>query len=336
MKNLLEMIAKLTAEEREQLKMFLLSSEFKKAVKLDEYVANERFANGRACPLCGSVHVVRNGHHSNGAQRFYCRDCNKSFVTTTNTIVASTKKDFSVWEKYISCMMHGMSLRKTAEYCGINKNTAFYWRHKILDALQHMANSVELNGIVEVDETFFNVSYKGSREMPRQARHRGSENHTRGLSHEKVCVPCAVNRTGLSIAKASNLGRLSTQDVHNIYDGRIEANSTLVTDKLSAYVRFASASNLNLVQLKNGRAKSGIYNIQHINNYHSRLKKFMGNFNGVATKYLNNYLVWNNFVNYAKETHAEKKNILMRFALTTTMNMTCEQVSQREALPFCA
>ena len=62
----------------------------------------------------------------------------------------------------------------------------------------------------------------------------------------------------------------------------------------------------------------------------------MGNFNGVATKYLNNYLVWNNFVNYAKETHAEKKNILMRFALTTTMNMTCERVSQREALPFCA
>ena len=39
----------------------------------------------------------------------------------------------------------------------------------------------------------------------------------------------------------------------------------------------------------------------HINSYHSQLKRFMRGFNGVSTKYLNNYLVWNNLVNYAKE-----------------------------------
>ncbi len=196
-------------------------------------------------------------------------------------------------------MMNGFSIRKTAEICGIHRNTAFYWRHKILDALQNMANSVKLNGIIEVDETFFSVSYKGSHNLPRQAHKRGGEVHIRGLSREKVCVPCAVNRSGLSIAKTSNLGRVSTQAIHNVYDGRIVQDSTIVTDKASAYIRFAEANELNLVQLKNGVAKKGIYNIQHINNYHSRLKKFMNNFNGVSTKYLNNYLIWNNFVNYA-------------------------------------
>jgi hypothetical protein len=36
----------------------------------------------------------------------------------------------------------------------------------------------------------------------------------------------------------------------------------------------------------------GIYHIQNVNAYHSRLKKWIAKFNGVATKYLANYLGW--------------------------------------------
>ena len=36
-----------------------------------------------------------------------------------------------------------------------HRNTAFLWRHKILDALQNMADDVTLDGIIEADETFF-------------------------------------------------------------------------------------------------------------------------------------------------------------------------------------
>lgn len=39
---------------------------------------------------------------------------------------------------------------------------------------------------------------------------------------------------------------------------------------------------------KNGKYKEGIYHIQHINAVHSKLKKWMNRFNGVATKYINN------------------------------------------------
>ena len=112
--------------------------------------------------------------------------------------------------------MNGTSIRKAATICGINRNTAFIWRHKILDALQNMANDVELDGIVEADETFFPISYKGNHSksskfsMPRPAHQRGHATHLRGISKEKVCVPCVVNRNGLSIAKVANLGRVST------------------------------------------------------------------------------------------------------------------------------
>lgn len=158
----------------------------------------------------------------------------------------------------------------------------------------------------------------------------------RGISREKVCVPCAVNRNGLSIAQIANTGRISTKDLHRIYDGRIDEDSTFVTDKMNSYVRFANSNGIDLVQLKSGKSKKGIYSIQHINNYHSQLKKFMCGFNGVATKYLNNYLIWHNLVNYAKKTDDEKRNVFFAFVLTTQMSERCRDVSNRPIVPVIA
>lgn len=138
--------------------------------------------------------------------------------------------------------------------------------------------------------------------MPRESHHRGKQTHVRGLSHEKVCVPCEVNRNSLSIAKITNLGRVSSDDLHRLYNGRIEEKSILCTDEMNSYIQFADKNNLELVQLKSGKSKKGIYHIRHINSYHSNLKKFMRRFNGVSTKYPNNYLIWNNILNYSKES----------------------------------
>lgn len=338
----LDIIQKLTAQEQKSLKELLCSPSFAQSMNLETFVTRERFANGRVCPHCGSVHAVRNGHRADGTQRYLCRDCKKSFVVTANSIVSGTKKPLAVWEMYIDCMMNGLSIRKSAKVCGIHKNTAFAWRHKILDALQNMADTVSLDGIVEADETFFPISYKGNHSknvnfnMPRDAHKRGNMSNMRGISREKVCVPCAVNRTGLSIAQITNTGRASTKDLHRLYDGRINSESTLITDKMHSYVRFAKANGIELVQLKNGKAKKGIYNIQHINSYHSLLKRFLRRFNGVSTKYLNNYLVWHNFVNYVKKTDTEKHNVLLAFALTTLKSERCRDISNRPAVPVGA
>ena len=108
--------------------------------------------------------------------------------------------------------------------------------------------------------------------MPRKAHKRGKQTHLRGLSHEKVCVPCAVNRNGLSIAKITNLGKVGSKCIHNAFDNRISANSILCTDDTRAYNDFANTNSLELIKLKTGKSKSGIYHIQHINSYHSILK----------------------------------------------------------------
>ena len=88
-----------------------------------------------------------------------------------------------------------LTLDKSAERCGITHGTAFTWRHKILDAVGKGVENDGLSGIVEADEAFMPVSYKGDKaafekdEVGRAPRKRGGENHKRGLSDELLCVP---------------------------------------------------------------------------------------------------------------------------------------------------
>ena len=70
----------------------------------------------------------------------------------------------------------------------INLKTAFFWRHKILKVLTKKDDNDKLGGIIEADETFFEESQKGSRNVKgREARKRGYTSYTY-TKKNKVCV----------------------------------------------------------------------------------------------------------------------------------------------------
>ena len=285
---------------------------------MEEFLEKYRFHNGVCCPHCGLVDVKKNGKTKTGHQRFQCKGCGKSFTYATRTIFHGAKLPLDTYLRYVHCMMHGMTVRATAYECRISKNAAFFLRHKILDALQEMQSKVKLDGIVEADETFFRISFKGNHSrsqffsMPREPHMRGERSKKRGISLEKVCVPCAVNRNGKSIAQIANLGRASVRSISSVFGGRISPDAVLCTDKHNAYVGFAERESINLLQLKSTQRVSGTLGIQHINGYHSQLKTFMERFHGVATKYLNNYLVWHNLRNYAEGDFNFKESVWER------------------------
>ena len=290
------------------------------------------------CPHCKSVHVVKNGHVK-GGQRYMCKDCKRTFAITNNTILFSSKKPLGTWEKYLECMMNKFSLRKCAEVCEIGLSTAFIWRHKILDALQNMHNEVIINGIAQADETYFSVSYKGNHKkanfkMPRKAHKRGSSDKKPGISQEKACVLCSVNLDGLSIGKISNLGRPCVYDLETVFNQRIEKGAILVTDSFKGYAKLAFKNGLTHIAVPRGKHTNGAFNIQTINSYHSELKRLIQqNFKGVATKYLNNYVVYHNFVNFAKGSFSEKLNILKEHTFTTCIKFKSKEIQIREAIP---
>lgn len=289
------------------------------------------------CPHCQSEKYAKNGKR-NGNQRYLCSTCNKSFVEQTNTIFSHSKKDIEVWNLYIHCMIEQYPLRKCAKICDIDLHTAFNWRHKILDALQNMMNNVELDGIVQADETFTTISYKGHHKnfkLPRPAHKRGTKATKRGLSKEQVCIPCGVNLNGLSIAKISNLGKPSLKSLEKVLSGNIVSGSVLVTDMLRPYQKLSLNMELNHIRIARNKRSNGAFNIQMINNYHSRLKDMIiGKFKGVSTKYLNNYLVYHNFANFAKGTVERKKIELLDFIRNTVCIVKTTTLADRPAVPI--
>lgn len=340
----LEIVKNFTQEEFHSfMEMLYINESSNSNISFNDLIGNNRFKNGIVCPHCHSHLTVRNGKR-NGLQNYKCKACGKYFSNTTNTIALSSKYGFDTWKQYIECMMMGLSIRKSAAKCGISNATAFNWRHKILGALQNITEiKQKLSGIVEADETFFPMSYKGNHSkdgfiMPRKARKRGSSSHKRGLSNNQVCVPCAVDRNNCIVAMVSGTGKVSTNKVKAVFKNRIAESSVLVTDKEKSYLRFAKENNIDLIQIKaEQRTYKGIYHIQHVNAFHSRLKAFMRPFQGVSTKHLNNYLVWYAWTQMNKELSEEslERNIL-NFSTSHNFRLLTSEISKKPALPLAA
>ena len=306
---------------------------------IPELEAEIRFNEGEKCMHCGSTHFVKNGRRGDGVQRYLCRDCGRSFLAITNSIVSGTHKKLNVWMKYFQCMKEGATLEESAQKCDISVSTAFQWRHRILDCMKEIGDNVCLGSTVEADETFFDLSYKGNHKqssrftMPRAAHRRGGEVHSKGLSAEKVCVMCAVNEQGVSISKVGKLGKVSSECVDKAFSGRISNDAVLVTDNEKAYRRFSEEAGVRLVQMETGQRMKDGFNIQRINAYHSRIKGFVGRFHGVSTKYLNNYLVWYNLLFSPSKDRGDTEHLLFGRALSAEKRMLWKELPDRPAVP---
>lgn len=290
------------------------------------------------CPHC-HTQARRNGHAKNGTKRYFCPNCRKSFRASTGTLLEHNRKPMETREAFIQCMLERKTVRETARTCGICTATAFTWRHKYLDALQAMMASVTLDGVIEADEAFFRLSFKGNHKrstfnMPREAHKRGNDVHTRGLSSEQVCVPTAVTRQGKSVGMVASLGTAKREAVKKVLDGHIAEQSTLCTDSHKAYDYLATLLKVRHVAVEKGKHMKKGMGIQCVNAYHSHLKSMIENrFRGVSTKYLNNYIVWYNFVGHAKETLPEKETILADFIKSTICRTRFRTLSHRNPIP---
>ncbi|PRX38997.1 transposase-like protein [Salegentibacter salegens] len=103
-----------------------------------------------SCPHCSHKKYIRQGT-DNGVQRYKCKSCNRGFTEYTGTWIAGFQRRDKVGE-YLKLMINENSLDKISAALGINKKTAFDWRHKILASL--VGDGGEFTGITESGEFF--------------------------------------------------------------------------------------------------------------------------------------------------------------------------------------
>ena len=251
----------------------------------------ENSPNKTNCPHCQHKKFIKVGK-VRGVQRFKCKSCGRTFGLNTNTVVHRTQKPLHMWERYVELMFAGLPIHKIAKELDIAVTTAFYWRHKILSALKKITNS-NLSGIIEADETYFALSFKGQKSgLPRKAHKRGGQGRKAGTSKDQVCVLTAIDREKNDWMKPVCLGNLSKKYLEGDFAKAIAKDSVLVTDKHRSYQNFAVDKEMTHCRLYSHQPPRGAYHLQTVNSLHSQLKRFIRPFNGVATKYLDNYLVF--------------------------------------------
>lgn len=253
-------------------------------------IANLERTSPHCCPKCQSERLGRWGRQS-GLQRLRCRDCGKCFNALTGTPLARLRCK-ERWLAYSQALIEGLTIRKAAEQCGVNKTTSFRWRHRFLTDIAEL-KATDLTGIVEADETYFPLSFKGSRHLARPPHRRGHATHQRGTGDEQVPVLVLRDRHGATTD--FKLIAASQAEEAPIIRQVVMTDAVLCTDggaSLRGAARQAGIAHRVLNQSAGVRVIAEVYHIQNVNAYDSRLKSWMTRFHGVATQYLENYLGW--------------------------------------------
>jgi hypothetical protein len=68
---------------------------------------------------------------------------------------------------------------------------------------------------------------------------------------------------------------------------------------------------------------SDIYHIQNVNGFHGRFKRWLERFNGVSSKFLDNYLVWFCFLDaLGRESTVSTRDGILAYACMTPVQET--------------
>lgn len=285
---LMKSLGRLTRSQRRRVVAELTAGE-RQAASIE--VIEGRAAEAPTCPHCAGTRVVRNGS-SDGLQRYKCRACARTFNALTGTPLARLRMK-GKWLEQATVLRDGLSLTKAGERLNVSRATAFRWRHRFL-SLPKTVQAQALTGSAEADETFFLRSRKGQRKgLDRAPRKRGGKAAKRGVSKEQVPVLVARDRAGATADFI--LDADDATHVASALDAILAKDVILCTDGSKALA--AAARRMNVVHrpvnLSAGiRVVAGVYHVQNVNAYDSRLKDWMRRFRGVATRYLDSYLGW--------------------------------------------
>lgn len=278
-----------------------------------------------ACPHCGSVEFKKHGK-KDGHQRYRCKDCGKTFMETSNTMIYRSKLSAEQWKKLIKGIVQHLTLSQIAEEVGISTSGVWYNRQKILDCMCSMFKEQDqFTDIAEFDEYEVHMSFKGKKDpsffvntLGRLPRHHRSlkdkidylkeaglwvglqqnperleqllygDSYVKGTKRDSVCILTGKDRSGNLLLEPTCLGSIEARHVEQILSDKVSSNIIMVTDGSNAYKFFAELQNIQHEQIPSSQHSRGPFSLAHINAVHSKLAAYWPD-NGQrlpATKYL--------------------------------------------------
>ncbi len=305
---LLDSIDTLTPEQLAELASIINARQ-----PISEKIKEEIPSNGKQpCVHCGSINTKKHGKVS-GRQRFLCKDCRKTFNSSTGAITSGSRLSVGQWKELLRGVVDNLSISKIAQNVGITKSSAWINKQKVCYALMVLYGEQDrFIDIAECDEYYAPVSFKGKRDpdffiktLGRMPRHHMSltekiawlmkngyyeelqddpdklaellysgESYLRGISRDQTCILTCKDRSGNLYMAPTCVGRLETKDVNRNLHGKFEKDAILVTDSHSAYLGFAEEEKIQLEQIEADKHAKGAFNLGRVNAVHAAIAQY--------------------------------------------------------------
>ena len=140
--------------------------------KCEQAFFDARWPDGLACSRCGSATFCR---LSTRRACFQCNHCKRQLSLLAGTVFQATKLSLTTWFLalyFLTQTKNGIAALELGRKLGVNNNTAWLLKHKLMQAMRERDQRGRLAGTVQLDD-----DYLGD-ENPGGKRGRGSENKT--------------------------------------------------------------------------------------------------------------------------------------------------------------
>lgn len=248
--------------------------------KCAEYLANKRWNGNPVCPKCGHLQVYE---LKGKTKRYKCGGCREQFSVRVGTIFEASPIKLQTWflaVYLVTAHKKGISSLQLGRDLNVTQKTAWFMLHRIRYAMG-MEPAEQLDGTVEIDETFV-----GGKEKNKHANKR--EGGTQGGKGKSV-VMGMVQRNGKLIAM--QVPDAEKKTLLPIIHAAIAKGTTICSDEFPAYTSLRRVYDHQTVKHSAEEYVRGAIHTNSIEGFWSLLKRgIIGIYHFTSEKHLQKYV----------------------------------------------
>ncbi len=263
------------AETRPALDLLTLLDAYDTDIECRTYLEELRWPKGIACPRCSGTTISR----IKARKVFDCDGCRYQFSVTAGTLFHDSHLPLPKWflAIYLMCESRkGMSANQLKRMLKVSYKTAWFLCHRIRAAMADL-NSAQLQGTVEVDET-----YIGS------GRGMGAGNR-----EKHTMIIAAIERGGKVRIRKAATKRASKAELHGFIHANVADNCVnIYTDEARGYQGIGDENTKH--STVNHSINEYVRGDVHTNTVESVFSLFkrslFGSFHQISAKHVDRYL----------------------------------------------
>ena len=246
-----------------------------------EYIASQRWSDGVVeCPHCehDRAYVFKDGI------RYECCSCKKQFTAKTGTFMEASKLPTIKWIFAMYLVLHkkGISSVQLAKDIGTTQKTAWFVLQRIREAFAN-EEEIQLEGIVEIDETFVGGKNKNRHHDKKVANSQGR------AYKDKTPVFGMLQRGGK--LKAHVVATVTSNSLCQAVKKNVKRGSTIMSDEWKAYNPLQEHYEHKFIEHGKGQYVQGDVYINSLECAWSQFKRsIIGIYVKVSRKHLNKYV----------------------------------------------